>query len=361
MLKHLILRLYHHPEISFPQADKALRALEPLEHLSPETCLQRLSKHPEMRILSHVNQESPFDPPQRILEQLDKRGIKALCRWEEGYPQILKEIASAPPIIFYQGILPNPESLSIGVVGARKATQVGMQAGRDFSRVLAEQGASVISGLADGIDTAAHEGALSAKGCTLAVLGCGLNHTYPASNLRLRQRILDCGGGILTEFPPALPALTWNFPRRNRIISGLSSGVLIIEAGIKSGSLITAKYALEQNRDLFAVPGSIRSPVSEGTNQLIKFGAVPVTDGSDILKYYDLISPRINPCSPSSAILSPEEFKLMQCLHSKGTATVDELAAETPFTVPHLLGHLASLEIKGFVDRWITGEYVAIR
>ncbi len=359
MLKNLVLRLYYHSEISFQGADKVLRSLEPIEHISDAECLKKLSAIAEIHGFEGLwKHEDPFAPPQRILEQLAKRGIKVLCRWEEGYPPFLREIASAPIIIFYQGLLPNPEKLSLGLVGARKATQVGLQAARDFSRSLAQQDVSVISGLADGIDTAAHEGALSAEGYTLAVLGCGLNHTYPASNVRLRQRILNSGGGILSEFPPPLPARTWNFPRRNRIISGLSSGVVIIEAGVKSGSLITAKYALEQDRDLFAVPGSIRSPVSEGTNQLIKYGAIPVTEGSDILRHYALAVPRTQRTAASQAQLSPEEISLIQSINALGTATVDELAASTSFSVPQLLAHLAALEIKEAVDRWITGEYV---
>lgn len=359
MLKNLVLRLYYHSEITFQLADKVLRSLEPLEFKSEAECIRSLASIPEIQCCGNLlGPEDPFSPPQRILDQLVKRGIKTICRWEDGYPSHLREIASPPVILFYQGFLPNPEALSIGVVGARKGTQTGLQAARDFSRTLAEHGISTISGLADGIDTAAHDGALSADGYTLAVLGCGINHTYPASNISLRQRILDSGGGILSEFPPPLPARTWNFPRRNRIISGLSSGVIIIEAGVKSGSLITAKYALDQNRDLFAVPGSIRSPVSEGTNQLIKYGAVPVTEGIDIIRHYDLSITPIRSSTPSKPDLSPDELSLIKTISALGTATVDELTSATHFTVPQLLGCLAALEIKGAVDRWITGQYV---
>ncbi len=359
MLKNLVLRLYYHSEITFQLADKVLRSLEPLEFKSEIECVRALSSIPEIKDCGNLlGPEDPFSPPQRVLEQLAQRGIKPLCRWEEGYPSQLREIPSPPVIVFYQGLLPNPESLSIGVVGARKATPVGVQAARDFSRNLAEHGVSTISGLADGIDTAAHEGALAAGGYTLAVLGCGLNHTYPASNVRLRQRILDGGGGILAEFPPPLPARTWNFPRRNRIISGLSSGVIIIEAGLKSGSLITAKYALDQDRDLFAVPGSIRNPVSEGTNQLIKYGAIPVTEGEDILRHYALTINKSRAPEKTKTHLSPQEITLIQAIGLQGTATVDQLTASTDFSVSQLLGHLVSLEIHGLVDRWITGEYV---
>lgn len=362
MLKSLVLRLYYHSEIAFQVADKALRSLEPLELKSEAECLKRLSAIPELQHCADLwNKEDPFEPSSRILEQLTQRGIKSLCRWEEGYPDYLREISAPPVIIFYQGLLPNPEALSIGLVGARRATQTGLQAARDFSRTLSENGIAVISGLAEGIDTAAHEGALAADGYTLAVLGCGLNHTYPASNCRLRQRILDAGGGILSEFPPPLPARTWNFPRRNRIISGISTGVIIIEAGVKSGSLITAKYALDQDRDLFAVPGSIRSPVSEGTNQLIKYGAIPVTEGEDILRHYELAIGKQGGSARTKPSLSPEEISLLQGISALGTATVDDLAVATSFSVPQLLGHLAALEIKGAVDRWITGEYVISR
>lgn len=362
MHKNLILRLYHHSEITYQLADKILRSLEPIDLKSETECLRRLSAIPEIKGCKNIlGPDDPFAPPRQILEQMAQHGIKSLCRWEEGYPAQLREIPSAPVILFYQGLLPNPEVLSISVVGARKATPVGLQAARDFSRSLAEHGVSTISGLADGIDTAAHEGALAAGGYTLAVLGCGLNHSYPASNVRLRQRILDRGGGILSEFPPPLPARTWNFPRRNRIISGLSSGTIIIEAGVKSGSLITAKYALDQDRDLFAVPGSIRNPVSEGTNQLIKYGAVPVTEGADIVRYYSLATPRFSPSVQNKPNLSLDEISLIRAISEMGTATVDQLAAVGCFPVPKLLGHLAALEIKGAVERWITGEYLVCK
>lgn len=361
-MKNLLLRLYCTPEIPFQLTDKALRSLEPLEYRSVDDCIQSLWSSPDMMAFkNHWKAEELHRTPDIILENLSDKGIKTVCRWEDGYPSLLREIAAAPPILFYQGLLPNPDSLCIGIVGARKATPIGLQAARDFSRELAEASLSIISGLADGIDTGAHEGALSSWGYTLAVLGCGLRYNYPASNLRLRQRILESGGGIVSEFPPSLRAQTWNFPRRNRIISGLSSGVIIIEAGIKSGSLITAKYALEQNRDLFAVPGSIRNPVSLGTNQLIKYGAIPVTESSDLLSHYSLASPkRISPNNTRFS-LSPEEASLIQAISNEGAATVDTLALCTPFSVPQLLGHLSALEIKGLIEQWITGEYRVIK
>ncbi len=358
MLKNLLIRLYCCSRLSFPLADKILRSLEPLEYKTAEECLRILSSVSEINdCLKMEGSKDPLSPPLDIYEKLARKGIKAICRWEEGYPAPLREIVSAPALIFYQGLLPNPDLLSVGIVGARKATPIGMQAARDFSRTLAEYPVSVISGLASGIDTAAHEGALWGGGYTLAVLGCGLNTTYPASNLRLRQQIIDGGGCILSEFPPTLRAQTWNFPRRNRIISGLCSGVIIIEAGLKSGSLITAKYALDQNRDLFAVPGSIRNPVSQGTNQLIKYGAVPVTEGNDVLNHYSLNTPRLISNEIRKEPLSPAESSLIDAIRREGAVTVDELVATMEFTVPQLLGHLASLEIKGIVEQWITGEY----
>lgn len=362
MLKNLILRLYHHPDIPFQTTDKLLRTLEPLELKTEAECIRVMSAIPETQgIAARLGPSDPFSPSQRIREYLEKRTIKALCRWEDDYPSMLREIPDAPPIIFYQGMLPNPEAYAIGIVGARKATQVGLQAARDFSKTLAENSIAAISGLAEGIDTAVHEGALASGGYTLAVLGCGLNHTYPASNVRLRRRILDGGGGILSEFPPALPARTWNFPRRNRIISGVSTGVIIIEAGLKSGSLITAKYALDQGRDLFAVPGSIRNPVSMGTNQLIKYGAIPATEGADILSHYSLTDSNRASARPSRLPLSDDESALFRTICDSGAATVDGLADSMDFSVPQLLGLLASLEIKGAVERWITGEYVVIK
>lgn len=361
MLKALIFNLYLHADSPYAAADKLLRSLEPLELRSDEELLGAVRNAPEVKAIRAFNDPSRMiEALEHYEEKLHQRNIKTLCRWEDGYPPLLREIPDAPPILFYQGLLPYPDGLSIGMVGARKATPVGLQAARDFSRTLGDNGISVISGLAEGIDTASHTGALDSRGYTLAVLGCGLSHTYPASNLKLRHRILDAGGGVLSEFPPNLPARTWNFPRRNRIISGMASGVLVIEAGVKSGSLITARYALDQGRDIFAVPGSIRNPVSEGTNQLIKFGAVPVTEGQDLLDHYALTPVQHEKAAPSEA-LTPEEISLVKSISTLGTATVDTLAADTAFSVPQLLGHLAALEIKGAIERWITGEYLVRR
>lgn len=360
MLKHLLLRLYCGAEAGFTSVDRCLRALEPWEGHTAESALGRLMREPELQTFFKApGNRDPLAPCPRIGQQLAARGIKPLCRWEEGYPALLREAPDAPLLLFYQGLLPNPDSLSVGMVGARRSTPAGLQTAREIAAQLAAGGVSVISGLAEGADTAAHEGALSVGGYTLAVLGSGLNQTYPASNQRLRRRILEGGGGILSEFPPDLPARTWNFPRRNRIISGLSAGVLITEASLRSGSLITARYALEQGRDLFAVPGSVRSPVSQGTNQLIKEGAVPVTEGGDIFCYYAL-----SPAAPAPAVaetpgLEPGELKVVRLLEAQGALTVDLLAALSREPVPRLLGLLAGLEIKGAVERWITGEYCA--
>lgn len=359
MLKNLLLRLYLSPTPGFTAADKAVRTLLPHCLHQPQTLADRLVRHPETApFFEALGRTDPFEPCPRIAEQLARHGIKCLTLLEPDYPEPLKEIPDPAPLLFYQGLLPNPDTLAIGIVGARKATPVGSQAARDISQELSAAGVAVISGLAEGIDTAAHEGALAGGGYTLAVLGCGLGHTYPASNLRLRRRILDNGGGILSEFPPELPARNWNFPRRNRIISGLSAAVLLVEAGLKSGSLITARYALDQGRDLFAVPGSVRNPVSQGTNQMLKEGAVPVTEGADILAYYSLRTPTCTPMRAPAPALSSEECQVVSLLEREGPLALDALASVSDMSVPQLLSTLASLEIDGTVTRWITGEYV---
>lgn len=358
MINNLVLRLYCSPQLGFQKSDSLLQSLEPLEYLTEELCLQKLLRDHDV-LASGILTEcgDPLASPDALLTAMHDRGIKVLFRWDSDYPPALREIPKAPPILFYQGLLPNPQALSIGIVGSRRCTAVGMQGARDISRVLSEHGASVISGLAEGIDTAAHEGALTAQGYTLAVLGCGLNHNYPASNLRLRHQILNNGGGILSEFPPYLPARTWNFPRRNRIISGLSRGIAVIEASMKSGSLITARYALDHDRDLFAVPGSIRNPVSEGTNHLLKAGAIPITCGSDIFDYYAIgISPPRN-FQNQSYDLNDDELALIKIMNSLGPVTLDALASSAAMKIPQLSGILTALEIKGMVQHWITGEF----
>ncbi|MBF0522635.1 MAG: DNA-protecting protein DprA [Candidatus Omnitrophica bacterium] len=218
-----------------------------------------------------------------------KSNIHAVTYKDEDYPESLKNIVDFPVVLYVKGRLAKDQKLSLAIVGSRKASLYGLSVAEKFATRFAELGITVVSGMARGIDTAAHKGALKARGLTTAVLGSGLAHIYPPENKNLFEEIAQAGGAVVSEYPMDTEPFAYNFPRRNRIISGLSLGVIIVEAGMKSGALITARCALEQGREVYAVPGKIDSPSSEGVNNLIKQGAKLVTSIEDILE--DLKTP----------------------------------------------------------------------
>ncbi|WP_283607170.1 DNA-processing protein DprA [Faecalispora anaeroviscerum] len=223
---------------------------------------------------------------QQIVDQCEQTGIRLLTPQSEGYPRSLWEITNPPCVLYIKGQLPPVDEMpSIAMVGTRDATISGKKIAFSLSYQLARAGAVVISGGARGIDTAAHKGALQAQGKTVCVLGCGLDYPYLMENAGLRQWVAE-SGALVSEYPPDSPASKGAFPIRNRIISGLSCGVLVVEAAAKSGSLITADLALEQGRDVFAVPCGIDNPVSRGVNTLIKNGAVPIGSAAELLEQY---------------------------------------------------------------------------
>lgn len=215
-----------------------------------------------------------------------KNGIGVLCYGDPAYPQSLKAIKKPPIVLYYLGKLPDfNNKIFVSVVGTRQMTEYGMRSCYKIAYELASAGAVVVSGMALGIDSIAHAGAIGARGTTVAVLGCGVDVIYPKQHRKLRKMIME-NGVVLSAYPPGTPAYKSNFPERNAIISGLSEGTLVVEAPMRSGSLITAEYASEQSRSVYALPGSIEEPMSEGTNNLIKEGAVAITCARDILNYY---------------------------------------------------------------------------
>ncbi len=239
---------------------------------------------------------TPLDTAIEITEACDRLGYSILTPDSDGYPDRLRNIWNYPAALYINGVLPDIDrELCISMVGTRNASRQGYAAALNISRELAENGVIVISGCARGIDTAAHKGTLLAGGKTVAVLGCGINERYNMENESLRK-VISTSGAVISEYPPGSPPLSYHFPVRNRIISALSLGVVVIEAGPKSGSLITANYALNQGKDIFSVPGNINSVNSRGTNRLICDGAKPVESAYDILSEYtndfpDIASP----------------------------------------------------------------------
>ena len=260
-----------------------------------------------------------------------------------GYPPALLEIADPPSVLYVRG---NPDLLhrrGLAVVGSRNATPQGTQTAESFARHLAAQGLCIVSGLALGIDAAAHRGALAAPGETVAVIGTGADRIYPARNKDLAIAIAE-RGAIVSEFPLGTPAVAYNFPRRNRIISGLARGVLVVEAAPESGSLITARLAAEQGREVFAIPGSIHSPVARGCHKLIKQGAKLVETAQDILEELGNFAATLTPVAASPA--ASDESPILAAL-GHDPCSLDDLVERTGQSADQLLPELLSLELGG--------------
>lgn len=270
------------------------------------------------------------------------------------YPAALKEIFQPPETLWTEGdISVLKESNCVALVGSRQCTEYGKKVAFDLARDLSRVGWVVISGLAYGIDTAAHEGALEGGGKTIAVLGCGIDLPYPAGNRELRKKIA-LQGLMVSEFPIGMKATPWTFPKRNRIISGLSRGVVVVEAGLKSGSLITANFALQQGRDVFAVPGSIHSEASRGTHHLIQNGAKLVMGVEDILEEWQLSRPKQEKI-PFHTV-EGEAGAVLKFL-SEGRTHMDELSEASGLTVDRLSFLLVELEISGKIKTLPGGRY----
>ncbi len=236
----------------------------------------------ELKTAQNIKQYRDFEFGTSQLERAKRAGIEIIDFWDELYPENLKRIYDPPAFIFIKGSLEKTDRYAIAMVGTRMPSSYGKLVAEKIAAELAQQGLTIVSGLARGIDTISHWAAVRAGGRTLAVMGCGLDYIYPAENKNLADKIVE-QGALISEFPLGTKPDAMNFPRRNRIVSGLSLGTIVVEAGTKSGALLTANYALEQSREVFAVPGNINSPKSAGTNQLIKDGAKLITDAKDIL------------------------------------------------------------------------------
>ncbi len=290
---------------------------------------------------------------ERELERAEKLGIEILFIKEEAFPEELKKIPYPPLFLYIKGTI--LESPKFAIVGSRKPSPYGKEVALYFSERLSEAGLTLVSGLARGIDTIVHKVCVERKRPTLAVLGSGLDVIYPAENKDLFKKIIQTNGAIISEFPLGTKPRRENFPRRNRIISGLAKGVLVIEAGEKSGTLITARWAQEQGKEVFAVPGNIFSDQSKGTNFLIKEGAIPVTSPSEILQYLGLDSEKSSSEREFQSELSHEEREILEML-SSGPLHFDELTEKTRLSPPLLLQILTELEFKNLI-KTLPGKY----
>ena len=329
-----------------------------------------------------VEGREKIDPDQE-LDRLASSGVKALTWHDEEYPRRLKEVVDAPPVLFCRGTLHPDDETSVAVVGTRRPTEYGYRVTAELCTELAVRGVAVVSGLALGVDARAHKATLDAGGRTIAVLGNGLDTVYPRENRRLAERIVAEGGALVSEFPLGTRPEASNFPRRNRIISGMTLGTLITEASETSGTRWTVYHALEQNREIFCVPGSIYSDASKLTNRLIREGAKLVCDVSDILveigldtavrqipmSFGNQDAERSNPgedfgnqagattpvedgwtegVTPSPASDDPDESDLLRHINREPTH-IDDLARLTGRPITEISGLLTMLEIKGLV------------
>ncbi len=305
--------------------------------------------------IMHFPQTQFLESERRLIE---RNHVSLITDEDPEYPDILKEIPDAPIVLMVKGIF--PEFLrSLAIVGSRRASCYGMTMATNFARELGEKGFTIVSGLARGIDTCAHEGALLSRAATLGVLGSGLGQIYPSENKDLSEKISQ-NGGVISEFPMNTPPLSQNFPRRNRIISGLSLGVLVIEASEKSGALITADFALEQGREVFALPGPVESPTTKGVHRLIQQGAKLVTCVEDILEELPLakiskVVPRVKKhLAPSGRKpepgLLPEEEAVLGVLSST-PLHIDGIAQLSPLDRTRLSTTILSLELKQLIKQ----------
>ncbi len=294
---------------------------------------------------------SKFDPVKE-LERLRKNGITVLAIDDEDYPQSLKNISDPPICLYLKSSTPkffDGKQIFFAIVGTRKPTSYGQQIARKFAYELSEAGFIIVSGMAMGIDTIAHQAALDAGGKTIAVLGCGVNIVYPTVNYRLYEKIIKTGGAVISEFPPDQTVLKGLFISRNRIISGLSCGVLIAEGLKDSGALITARFAGEQGKEVFAPPAPITSDMSQAPNFLLKQGAKLVTSIEDILEEFDM---KITPRKKEDIRKNLNETgKLIFDILQKNPQTVDDLAIGLSKNVTEILNAISVMEIEGVVEK----------
>ena len=285
-------------------------------------------------------------------EKLHQHSISVAIRGREGYPALLNEIPDPPHALFVRGVMGEDER-SVAIVGSRRETRYGRSQAYNIAKELAANGVTVVSGLARGIDTAAHEGALAGGGRTVAVLGNGIDSVYPPENIELAQRIVDSGGAVISEFPLGAKPEAYHFPIRNRIISGMSAALLLVEGHARSGTMITAGYSAEQGREVFALPGMVDAPGSAAPHRLLREGAGLCTSARDILNDMGWLTekrPMDQPTGTAPSVqASPVQQLIIQQLANE-PLYFEELAEKTGLAADVLTGELAMLELEGVIE-----------
>jgi DNA processing protein len=331
-----------------PRRATALRARGPLDGL-----LARPDDHADVlpaEAREELRSGAARKRAQEEMKLAERRGVRIVGLDEEDYPVLLKHIYDPPPVLYVQGGVGGDEAFSIAVVGARKATPAGVAVARQLARELAGAGAIIVSGLARGIDSEAHRGALEGGGRTVAVLGSGLDCLYPPENADLASRIAR-SGAVVSEFPFGTGPHAGNFPRRNRVIAGWSRGVIVIEAQARSGALVTARCALDEGREVMAVPGHPSQANAQGTNQLLRDGAALVRGAADVAEELGLVMPVTEEEASSSD-------DLVAALRRDAPLGLDELQARSGRSPGELLARLAELELESRVRRLPGGLFV---
>ncbi|NLJ41043.1 MAG: DNA-protecting protein DprA [Clostridiales bacterium] len=330
---HLLLERFGDPIKVWDAASEELFSLSPV-----------LGKNVVSDIINQ-RQDKILD---KIYESLRSSQYRIITLLDQEYPYLLSQIYDPPPILYCKGRRVQDNYFGISIVGSRRSTGYGRQMAERFGYELAKAGIIVVSGLARGIDAMAHFGALRAGGATVGVLGCGIDRVYPPENKKL-FKIMEEEGTILTEYPPGTSPLAGNFPARNRIISGMTNGTMVIEAGLKSGSLITVDFALEQGREVYALPGNISIDQSAGTNKLLKEGAKLVTDVWDVLEDFGIERQKgqDNAISVQLDFFETQVYNALQ----EGERHIEELSKDTKMDIQKLNSVLTMLEVKGIVKQ----------
>lgn len=294
-----------------------------------------------------------------VWKRIQAHEVTVLTWDEQEYPQRLKEIDQPPPVLYVRGALEQDDHWAVAVVGTRHVTAYGRQVTEEISSTLARSGVTVVSGMARGVDTIAHQAVLNAAGRTIAVFGSGVDVIYPPENRRLAEQIIE-HGALISDYPLGAAPESQNFPPRNRIISGLSRAVIVVEAGVTSGSLITASFAAEQGRDVFAVPGSILSPQCQGTNRLIRDGAAPLISPQDVLEALNLDMVAEHRSARVALPTEPVERQLYDVL-GREPMHVDDIRNLANLPIERVSATLALMELKGSVRQLGGMYYVAVR
>lgn len=304
--------------------------------------------------------------PLKLQEFCESNGVEILTSADSKYPFQLKNIQNPPSVLYIKGVFPDTAK-AVGVVGSRKSTSYGVKVASTFAQDLALAGLTIISGGARGIDTAAHKGAINTNGKTIAVLGCGIDVIYPYENAALFKQISK-NGAIITEFPPGTKPLAKNFPVRNRIISGLSQGILVVEAARKSGAMITAEFAMDEGREVYCIPGSIFSPTSVGTHSLIKQGAKLVQRPEDVLEDFHMLLQK----QPEEKCDMPDLFsgmsedcelvtnKVISVLNFNEAKTLEEIVAVSGLPLNVISSVLLNLQVNNYVAEQIGKRYIRL-